>query len=326
MRRLLLPLLALLLLAAPLLPLRAAESGVRVAVLYFENEGNPELDMLRLGLSQMMITKLAGQPGLTVMERGRINEVLGELDLQKNSAVDPETAVKLGELLGVDRLVMGGYLEVAGQFVLTGRVVDVQTGEVVGGSLHDGEVSDFVPMLSALSAELLPVLKAAPGPAAVPSKSDRVEYDFDEEILEAEYKRPPDAILTDQRYEEEEALASPSEEPARRGAAKSARKGRAGGKGGGAPRAAAKSPPKPAAESLPAPAPASEPLPAAEPEPVAAVPDTFAGAMALSLALDLIDRGDPEGARDELARALRLDPGLEEARLQLGQLDAALAE
>jgi TolB-like protein len=144
-------------LAATAAPASAATDR-RIAVLYFENTGNPELEMLKLGLSEMLISDLTGKPGVEVVERGRINEILGELDLQKTDKVDQSTAVQLGRLLGVERIVIGSYFELMGQFQLMGRVVDVETGVIVGASQHNGAVADFMTLEDQLAKGLLPFL------------------------------------------------------------------------------------------------------------------------------------------------------------------------
>jgi TolB-like protein len=142
-------------------PVQAAER--RVAVLYFENTGNPELEMLKLGLAEMLISDLTGQPGLEVIERGRINDLLGELDLQKSDKVDQSTAVEMGRLLGVQRIVIGSYFELMGQFQLMGRVIEVETGVIVGADQHNGAVADFMTLEDRLAAGLLPFLSDESG-------------------------------------------------------------------------------------------------------------------------------------------------------------------
>lgn len=128
MRRLLL--LALLLLVPTLARATTAEP-TKLAVLYFENSGNPDLQPLRLGLAQMLITDLSGTGNYDVVERSRINELLGELELQKTAAVDQSTAVNMGKLVGAHYLVMGSYFEMMGTLRLDARVVEVETGRVV---------------------------------------------------------------------------------------------------------------------------------------------------------------------------------------------------
>ncbi len=167
MRQLLLSALTVLLLAAAASPALAGTGDRRVAVLYFENAGNPELEMLKLGLSEMLISDLTGAKGVEVIERGRINEILGELDLQKTDKVDQSTAVQVGKLLGVERIVIGSYFELMGQFQLMGRVVEVETGVIVGASQHNGAVTDFMMLEDQLAAGLLPFLSDAKQEAPV---------------------------------------------------------------------------------------------------------------------------------------------------------------
>ncbi len=167
-RRCLLTALATALLAAALAsPLHAADR--RIAVLYFENNGNPELEMLKLGLAEMLISDLTGQAGIDVIERGRINDLLGELDLQKTDKVDQSTAVQMGKLLGVERIVLGSYFELMGQFQLMGRVVDVETGQILGADQQNGAVADFMTLEDRLADGLVPYLVDG----AAPKTGDR---------------------------------------------------------------------------------------------------------------------------------------------------------
>ena len=121
---------ALLLGAAPV-HASPAEPPTKLAVLYFENAGNPELAMLRLGLTQMLITDLSGSGKHDLLERGRLNEVLAELELQKSAAVDPATAVAMGKLVGAHYMVLGSYFELLGTLRVDARVVEVSTGRIV---------------------------------------------------------------------------------------------------------------------------------------------------------------------------------------------------
>src|SRR5262249_33568253 len=70
-----------------------------VAVLYFDYGGkNEELQALRKGLAQMMITDLAEVSEITVVERTRLNDVLDELKLDRSAKIDPATASRVGKL------------------------------------------------------------------------------------------------------------------------------------------------------------------------------------------------------------------------------------
>lgn len=144
----------------------AADAGGgprRVAVLYFENGGDPALDKLKLGLAQMLITDLSGVPGLLVVERTRIAEILAELELGQGGKVDSGTAQRVGALLGAERLVLGAYFELFGTLRIDARVVEVETGRVLSSTGVDGAKELFFGLQDQLAAALVPLLAAGVG-------------------------------------------------------------------------------------------------------------------------------------------------------------------
>lgn len=119
-------------------PTRALAGPGTLAILYFDNQGNPELEPLKVGLAQMLITDLKGTPGVTVVERARLQEILDELELGHTGVADPETAARLGKLLGAEWMLLGSYFELLGTLRIDARLVKVETGEI----LHAHGVND----------------------------------------------------------------------------------------------------------------------------------------------------------------------------------------
>ena len=115
-----------------------------VAVLYFQNQGNPDLEPLKVGLAQMLITDLTGVEGVTVVERQQLQAILDELDLGHKGVVDKKTAAKVGELLGAQYILMGGYFELVGTLRIDARLVKVQTGEIVHAHGVNGKTDQFM--------------------------------------------------------------------------------------------------------------------------------------------------------------------------------------
>ena len=102
-----------------------------VAVLYFENATQKaELEVMRKGFADMLVTDLVAWDGVTVVERSRLEEVLGELKLQQSKAFDAKTAVKVGKL-------MGAQYQLTGTLTLQGRElrIDAQLLKVQDGSV-----------------------------------------------------------------------------------------------------------------------------------------------------------------------------------------------
>lgn len=164
--------LALLLLAFVAAPALAGPGTV--GVLYFENQGNPDLEPLKVGLTQMLITDLRGTPGVTVIERTRLQAILDELALGHEGPVDPATAARVGQLLGAEWLVLGSYFELMGTLRIDARLVRVETGEIAFAHGVDDRRQAFMALEDAVAAALREALTAAastqpaPAPATAP--------------------------------------------------------------------------------------------------------------------------------------------------------------
>ncbi len=99
-----------------------------VAVLYFRNQGNPELEVFRVGLAEMLASDLSGTPGVRIIERVEVQATLDELELGHSGRVDPTTAARIGKLVGARWLLMGSYFEFQGTLRIDARLVNVETG------------------------------------------------------------------------------------------------------------------------------------------------------------------------------------------------------
>lgn len=166
-------LLLLTLLAVPAVS-SATVAGETLAVLYFENQGNPDLEPLKVGLSQMLITDLAGAEGVTVVERSQLQAILDELELGHSGVADPATAARVGELLGSKWLLLGSYFELMGTLRIDARLVRVETGEIVHAFGVNDATSAFMQMEKTLAGSFQSALAAQtsgvptePGPSGV---------------------------------------------------------------------------------------------------------------------------------------------------------------
>ena len=81
-----------------------------LAVLYFiNNTGLPALDPVQKGLAYMLITDLSKVEGLQLVERAKLQALVEEIGLGKSGLVDPETAPRVGRLLGAAHVVGGKF-------------------------------------------------------------------------------------------------------------------------------------------------------------------------------------------------------------------------
>ena len=159
MRRPILPLpvlaLALTAVAAALVPATAAAQATPdnrpgFAVFHFAyggsfGRGAEDLTLFAIGIQQILTTELAQNTNLRVVDRARLREYMAEVDL--GSRVDPETAARIGRIVGAKYALSGGFVEVNGEMRIDGHIVDVETTEVIKGQEVRGRRDDTFDVL-----------------------------------------------------------------------------------------------------------------------------------------------------------------------------------
>jgi len=145
----------------------AAGRDHTVAVIGFANiTGRPEDAWLGTGLAESLSAGLAGVPGIVVVARERILEVLRELGLSAEKD-DPGVAVRVGRELGARGVVSGGYQGLGDRIRVIARVSETATGRVVLHPQVDGARDGIFELQDRLVAEITGGLRRQlppPGP------------------------------------------------------------------------------------------------------------------------------------------------------------------
>jgi curli biogenesis system outer membrane secretion channel CsgG len=155
----------LLIFAVITLPLIAQDMSAlkkRVAVVDFEDRAHYGYDIGK-GVADMLVTALVESKKFLVIERSELEQVLNEQGLGQSGLVTPQSAAKVGQLLGAEILVTGSVTEfgekeskVGGGLGRLGglnigvskkmarvavdiRLVNVNTGEIVAAKSAAGE-------------------------------------------------------------------------------------------------------------------------------------------------------------------------------------------
>jgi TolB-like protein len=118
----------------------AKGGGEPVAILPFGTAGST---VEHLGLADMlaaMFTTAMTDAGTTVVERARLDDVLGEQKLQATSHFDPKTSVRIGKLLGARKVVVGNAADFAGALAIDVRLIDVRSGKVLASTKADSKL------------------------------------------------------------------------------------------------------------------------------------------------------------------------------------------
>jgi len=131
------------------------DKKITLAVLDFENNSiidNEKLEPLRNGIPSILISKLANIETITFVERERLNDILNELSLGQNAAIDPSTAQKIGRLLGAQTLILGSFMNSPGDKMRVDlRIVETETGLTLRAEEVTGDSEDLFDIIADLA-------------------------------------------------------------------------------------------------------------------------------------------------------------------------------
>ena len=149
-------------------PMGTLDSRPTVAVLYFTNGalvGGADYAPLSKGMAEILITELARNPGVRVVERDRLQQLMAEQNLASGDRVDQGTALRLGKILGAHHLLMGGFVVDPRQNVrIDVRSVNTETSQVEYVETVSGKADRLLALVDELGTKLNTGLRLPPIP------------------------------------------------------------------------------------------------------------------------------------------------------------------
>jgi TolB-like protein len=95
-------------------------------------------------VSAMLVTELIGRPGIRVIERAQMQDILTEQRLSLSGRVDESTALEVGKLLGAQYVIHGQVTSIADNLRMDMRAVDVETSEIMEVQKLSGRTDDLL--------------------------------------------------------------------------------------------------------------------------------------------------------------------------------------
>ena len=148
---------------APVVPSAPAQAQgdqrPTVAIMYFNNgsfgKDAKDYDALGRGVADFLITDMASNPGIRVVERQALDNIMKEQDLGNSQRMDSETASKIGKLLGARYMIFGGFItDPKGNVQLNARAVNTETGMIVHTDAVSGKADGMMDVIRGLSDKL----------------------------------------------------------------------------------------------------------------------------------------------------------------------------
>jgi serine/threonine protein kinase/tetratricopeptide (TPR) repeat protein len=152
-RRWLLPALGvavILLAAVVLLPLLdrgpavpEADGRSSIAVFYFDNlSGNSQLDWLRTGLTDMLVTNLSQSPTLRVLSTSRLYQLLDELGFGDASTMSAQAVGAVARQADVETALVGSFVQAGSLLRIQAQLQDPRSGEVLASERVEGNAEE----------------------------------------------------------------------------------------------------------------------------------------------------------------------------------------
>lgn len=118
-----------------------------LAVLNFSTENNAH--SFEEYLVNALFESFFATGNLKLIERSNIEKVLKEQDFQLSGYVDDETAKNIGKITGVDYVCYGSVIDLGNTIKISGKTVDVQSGEIVSvGSVRVDKTEEMENLLN----------------------------------------------------------------------------------------------------------------------------------------------------------------------------------
>lgn len=128
-----------------------------------ETEAETLSEVLHTGISQIILKRGAKlKEKYSLLERSQMDKILDQYKDQDLGCVDEKCAVEFGKMLSVERIIVGSVGLVGGTYIITGRMVDVESSRVIRSvsRKYEGKIAGVIDILPHIGEELLPVVQA----------------------------------------------------------------------------------------------------------------------------------------------------------------------
>lgn len=134
-----------------------------IAVMYFDNlSASPELDWLREGLADMLITGLSRSEDLNVLSRRQLQALLERIDRTPGDRTTLDDALRVGQKSRAEVIALGSFARLDGSIRIDVQLHDARTGQPIASeSLIVDKPGDILTQIDLLSLKLTAHLGAA---------------------------------------------------------------------------------------------------------------------------------------------------------------------
>jgi tetratricopeptide (TPR) repeat protein len=125
---------------APTVPTVAvANAKPSLAVLYFENlSGDEDLNWLRTGLTDMLVTDLAQSPNIRVLGTDRLHQILEDIGAADDETTSSDVVEAVAEQGNVENVLLGSFARAGNMIRISARLQVAASGEILSSETVEG--------------------------------------------------------------------------------------------------------------------------------------------------------------------------------------------
>jgi TolB-like protein len=174
-----------------------------VVVWDFDNQSPPGAtapggggDFLKRTLSESITAQLLQVPGLPVVERQRLKDLLAEQKVSAADLADEDSRVRLGRIVGAGRMVFGGFFVLGTEVQVHVRVVDTATSRVLFSDESQSALASVMQQVEPMNRRLARALAGAGAATGVATAaaSQASWQAYDDALALADAGRLDDAV------------------------------------------------------------------------------------------------------------------------------------
>ncbi len=172
-----------------------AEAALRVAAFDLENQSGDgakeEYGWVGLNVPETLAGKISEVPGVQVIGRAQWKDLAQKLKLSSSDLLDQKNALRVGGFLGVNTIILGSFTVLEEEINFNFRVVDVETGTLLGNFNRTSPKDDrLLETLAAFSLEAVDALnqRVIDGEVVALPPEERLEVT---EETKQKIQRPP---------------------------------------------------------------------------------------------------------------------------------------
>jgi hypothetical protein len=109
-----------------LMPSTVIASKNRIAIMDLRADGISKNKALRI--SELIRTEMVNTGVYTVIERNQMDMVFKEQGIQQTGVINDAYAIKMGELLSAQKILIGTVMQLGDAIIISGRIVDIEKG------------------------------------------------------------------------------------------------------------------------------------------------------------------------------------------------------